>query len=248
MAQITQNKSWITSALFLLSCVFFLWMFFAAATLEQTADLGWISHSPGRNTRALAYEFAARWRHGMTGNSPLYMPGFFATAVAAWFWSAGKSLRRMLVEGLVLLGAATLCAALLAPYAAPRILADFVAQEGFNVSRGSASGTWISTAQGVYSLLTWSTVIIAARWSIKLRSFKPLLIPLVLNAFLALVRPWTVADFTSQWAQEAVDGKPVAVLSFLLIPVISGFMAWIELRPMLKKLAAKKRASLEVSN
>ena len=57
-------------------------MFFAAATLEQTAELGWISAPPGRDARAVAYEFAARWRHGMAGNSPLYMPGFFAVAIA----------------------------------------------------------------------------------------------------------------------------------------------------------------------
>jgi hypothetical protein len=123
-----------------------------------------------------------------------------------------------------------------------------MAQEGFNVSRASASGTWIAWAQGVYSLLTWSTLIIASRWSIKLKSFKPLLVPLVLNLILAFVRPWTVADFTSQWVRQALDSEPVAVFSFVLIPIISGFMAWVELRPKLQKIAARKRALLKVSN
>jgi hypothetical protein len=123
-----------------------------------------------------------------------------------------------------------------------------VAQEGFSVSHASSSGTWIAWAQGVYSLLTWSTLIIAARWSIKLKSPKPLLIPLVLNLVLAFVRPWTVADFTSQWVRQALDGEPVAVISFLLVPIISGIMAWVELRPKLQKIAARKRASLKVSN
>src|SRR5688500_19088936 len=63
----------------LVTCIFFLWMFFAAATLERTADLGWISavdrRSAGQDARAIAYEFAARWRHGMSGNSPLYKIG-----------------------------------------------------------------------------------------------------------------------------------------------------------------------------
>ena len=67
-----------SSALMLVACILFLWMFFAAATLERTADLGGISAPPGREVRLLAYEYAARWRHGMAGNSPLYMPGFFA--------------------------------------------------------------------------------------------------------------------------------------------------------------------------
>jgi len=91
-------------------------------------------------------------------------------------------------------------------------------------------------------LLTWSTVIIAARWSIKLKSLKPLLIPLGLNLVLALVRPWTVADFTSLWVREAFDGRPVAVISFLLIPMISAVLTWVELRPKLQKMSAARKA------
>ena len=225
-----QRHSFITATLVLAASILFLWMFFSAATLERTADLGGISAPPGQNARALAYEFAARWRHGMAGNSPLYMPGFFAAAIALWLWCAGRSLTRMLMEGAILIGVASVCAALLAPFAAPRILADFVTQRNVTVSHAASVGTWVSYAQGIYSLLTWSTVIIASRFSIKLRSFKPLLIPLALNLVLALVRPWTVADFTSLWMRQTFDGETVAVISFLLVPVISGFMAWAELR------------------
>jgi hypothetical protein len=230
-----RRYSFITAAVVLAACILFLWMFFAASTLERTADLGGISAAPGQDARALAYEFAARWRHGMAGNSPLYMPGFFASAIAFWFWCRGRSLARMLGEGAVLITVASVCAALLAPLAAPRILADFVAQKGVIVSHASSSGTWVTFAQGVYSLLTWSTVIIAARWSIglrslKLRSLKPLLIPLALNLVLALVRPWTVADFTSLWMQQTLDGETVALRSFLLVPILAAFMAWAELR------------------
>lgn len=244
MAEMRGHFSFVTFTLALVACTFFLWMFFAAATLEHTADVGGISASAGQDARAVAYEFAAKWRHGMARNSPLYMPGFFAVAVASWFWCAGKSLKRLLAEGFLLLLTAAVCAAVLAPYAAPRILSDFVAQEGFSVSYAASSGTWIAWAQGVYSLLTWSTVIIASRWSIKLRSLKPLLIPLALNLILAFVRPWTVADFTSRWLRQALDGEPTAVISFLLVPLISGFMAWVELRPISQKTAAaQKRAS-----
>ena len=247
MAGIRHADSFVTSMVVMVACTFFLWMFFAAATLERTADLGRIAPPPGRDARVAAYEFAARWRHGMADNSPIYMPGFFAVAIATWFWSTRKGLRRMIAEGLVLLVAAAICAALLAPYTAPRIASAFIAQEHFNVSDGSSSATWISVAQGIYSLITWSTVIIAARWSIKQRSLKPLLIPLVLNVVLAFVRPWTVADFTSRWAREAVEGEPVAVISFLLIPIISGIMAWVEIRPWLRKIATRKRGCFERS-
>jgi hypothetical protein len=241
MAEMRGDVSFVTFTLALVACTFFLWMFFAAATLEQTAELGWIAASPGQDAHAVAYEFAARWRHGMAGNSPVYMPGFFAVAIASWFWCAGKSLSRTLAEGLLLLVTAAVCAALLAPYAAPRVLSDFVAQERVSVSHVSSSGTWRTSAQGVYTLLTWSTVVIASRWSIRLRSLKPLLIPLGLNLVLALVRPWTVADFTSLWLRQTLDGQPTAVISFLLVPMIASLLAWVELRPTRRKTAAAQK-------
>ena len=232
-----------TSAFALVTCTFFLWMFFAAATLERTADLGWISASAGTDACAVAYEFAARWRHGMSGNSPLYMPGFFAVAVASWFWCNKKSLPRMLLEGFPLLGVASVCAAVLAPYAAQRLVSDFSEQAGVSISQFSTAVTWIAWAQGVYSLLTWTTFIIASRWSIKLKSPKPLVIPLVLNLVLAFVRPWTVADFTSQWFKQALDGEPTAVISLLLVPILSAFLAWVELRGRKKQDPKRQHSS-----
>lgn len=229
----------ITAAFALIASILFLWMFFAASTLERTAELGGISVPPGQDARALAYEFAAKWRHGMAGNSPLYMPGFFASAIAIWFWCAGRSLPRMLLEGAILISIASVCATLLASFTAARILHDFVAQEGVTVSHATSSGTWVAYAQGVYSLVTWSTVIIAARFSIRLRSLKPLLVPLALNLVLAFVRPWTVADFTSRWVRQALDGETVAVISFLLVPIISAFLTWVELRSPRKRRRAR---------
>ena len=220
----------VTAGLALAACTLFLWMFFAAAALERTADLGGGRNPAGRDARALAYEFAARWRHGMAGNSPLYMPGFFAAAVAIWFWCAGRSLPRVLAEGAVLIFAAAACAAALAPFAAPRILADLLAREGVTVSHATSSWTWVATAQGVYSLLTWGAFVTASRLSVRLRSPKPLLVPLALNLVLAFVRPWTVADFTSLWVRQALGGEATAVFSFLLVPGIAGFIAWAELR------------------
>ena len=223
----------------LVACILFLWMFFAAATLERTADLGGISAPSGREVRALAYEYAAQWRHGMAGNSPLYMPGFFAVAIATWFWCAGRSLSRILLEGAVILITASVCASMLAPLAAQAILDNFAAREGFTASHAAVSGTWVAYVQGIYSLVTWSSLIIASRFSVRYRSLKPLLVPLVLNLILALVRPWTVADFTSQWVRQTLDGEMNAVLSFLVVPILSGFMAWDEVRTARLRKAAE---------
>ena len=233
------RRSWITAALVLVGCILFLWMFFVAATLEHTAELGRISAPSGLDPHAAVFEFAARWRHGMAGNSPVYMPGFFAAAIAFWFWCAKKSLWRLLAEGIILISLASWCATILTTLGVPVIMADFRSR-GFIVSNPATSGTWISFAQGVYSLITWSTLIIAARWSIKLRTPAPLAVPLVLNLILAFVRPWTVADFTSQWMREALEGKPIAVVSLLLIPIIAGFIAWVDLRGLRGRISVNK--------
>jgi len=235
--------SFITAALALVACTLFLWMFFAAAALERTADLSAISAPPGQDARALAYEFAAAWRHGMAGNSPLYMPGFFAVAIAMWFWCDRRSVPRMLAEGAILMIAASVCAALLAPLAAPRILKGVAAQKGLVLSHAKSAGTWLASAQGIYSLLTWSSVIIASRLAVRLRSLKPLLIPLALNLVLAFVRPWTVANFTSQWLRQTLAGETIAVTSFLLVPIFSGFMAWTELRSTHKRRRVQQPGS-----
>lgn len=235
MTEMKRQIPFLKTGLVLITCGFFLWMFLAAATLERTADLGRIVVPPGQNARTVAYDFAAKWRHGMAGNSPIYMPGFFATAIAIWFWCDSRSLRRMLFEGAVLIAMASCCAAVLAPLAAPRIIADFRVQQDLIVSNTSTSWTWITFALGVYTLLTWSTLIVALRWSIRLRSLKPLAFPLGFYIVLALVRHWTVAGLSSQWTGRAMVGEPAAVVSFLLIPILAGVFACVELRSRRRK-------------
>jgi len=57
---------------------------FIAVGLERLAELGQIVGPEGVNVRATAFDFAARWRHGMMEGWPLYMPCFFVTAIALW--------------------------------------------------------------------------------------------------------------------------------------------------------------------
>jgi hypothetical protein len=62
---------------------FFLWMFLAVAPLESLGDSGGFSGTDLSRVAATSYRFAADWRHGMAGNSPLYMPGFFGSVTAS---------------------------------------------------------------------------------------------------------------------------------------------------------------------
>ena len=69
----------------------FLWMFYAAEGLEQMAKAGSVVASPPVNAVEVTYRYAADWRHGMAGGSPLYMPGFFAAAITTWLLACNQN-------------------------------------------------------------------------------------------------------------------------------------------------------------
>jgi len=218
-----------SAALLVAACVFFLWMFFAADGLERLADLGLISAPGGQDPRVTAHAFAAQWRHGMAGNSPLYMPGFYAAAVAIWLWSMDKTLLRILAEGTAVLSIAFGIARMLAPFGIPLVLERYRSLTGCTLS-GSVSGPGaIASAQAVYTLLTWSTVLIASRFALKMRSFKPLAVPLLLSIVLAFVRPWTVGDLVSLWLRRSFNADPAAVISLALVPIVAALLYGFEL-------------------
>jgi hypothetical protein len=212
------------------SCTFFLWMFFATTPLERMADMGLITADAGQNPNATAYAFAAQWRHGMARNSPLYMPGFFITATAVWFWSMGKSLRRMLVEAVVILGIAFVLADALVPFGVSIVLERFWSQTGCAVSGAISGRGAIAAPQAIYTLLTWGTFVIASRFALRQRSFKPLLAPSLLGIVLALVRPWTVGDLASLWIQRSFNAEPAATLSFVAVPILGIFLGLCEFK------------------
>ncbi len=113
-----------------LTQTFFLWMFFTAGSLERLAELDLISGPPGADVKHLTFAFAARWRHGMTGGWPLYMPGFFVTAVAVWFWVYGLTWRKIIAEYAVMMGLAVVVALLFLPASHSFIVAAFQQQTG----------------------------------------------------------------------------------------------------------------------
>jgi hypothetical protein len=213
----------------LAACTFFLWMFFATTPLEGLADRGLVTAEAGREPSAIAYAFAAQWRHGMAGNSPLYMPGFFATAGAVWFWSVGKTLRRMLVETIGILGIAFVVASALAPFGTVMVLERFGLQTGCTVSGAVSTGGVIAAAQAVYTLLTWCTFVVASRFALEMRSFKLLLVPSLLGVVLVFVRPWTVGDLVGLWIRRSSNTEPAAAISLVLVPLVAAILGLFEL-------------------
>lgn len=210
---------WRLAALFATD-TFFLWMFLAAAPLEQMADAGQLVPDV-RSTRESAYAYAAGWRHGMAGNSPLYMPGFFALAVSVWLWAQPHSLRRLLVERLTSLLAAAILAWMLGPLGARHAVAAFGDATSTSWSVPIPRAGLEAVAAGAYTAFAWTSFVAGSRLALAHRSIVYLFPVPVLTIGLMVVRPWTVDDFVSFWIAQTAAGDAVATLSWVAIPIVA---------------------------
>jgi hypothetical protein len=202
---------------------FFLWMFLAAAPLERMADASqFVPDSP--STRERAYAYAASWRHGMAGNSPLYMPGFFALALAVWFWVQPNTLRRLLLERLASLFAASAFAWMLGPLGARNALAAFSEATQTSWTGPIPRASVEAVAAGAYTAIAWTSFVAGSRLALARRSFGYLLPVPVLTIGLAIVRPWTVDDFASFWISQSAAGDAAATMSWVAIPIVAALL------------------------
>lgn len=207
----------------------FLWMFLATEPLELLADNGRLSGPQNVDVGAAAYQFAARWRHGMAGHSPIYMPGFFAVALTAWPWALRRSVAQMAAESATLLLAGLLAALIVQPYGASVVVNRF--EREFGAVAGSApANTGVGIVRAIYTLLTFKIGIVTIQRVLAMRKLVFFLIPLVMNAVLSQIRPWTVGDFMNYWLQRAIHFDFVAWLSLATAVVAAMAMfhtAWI---------------------
>ncbi len=203
----------------------FLWMFFSAESLELAADWDRIQGPRNGNARFAAYQFAAKWRHGMAGNSWLYMPGFFASALAAWHWALGQPARLLWMEVLPVSLSALLTAKLLAPAGTVLVIKTFESSTGLLCPGTPAGPTFCGALVALYTLLTWCSFVIGSQLAFYRRSLCSLAVPVILNVVLALIRPWTVGDFSALWLQNVRVGDLVAISSFLAILLSAALLA-----------------------
>jgi hypothetical protein len=189
----------------------FLWMFLSTGPLEQIAGM-----------RAL--RFASDWRHGMSGNAWIYMPGFFATAAAIWLHERvarpATVLRQRASAGAI---------ALLLAYAASipasaAVIQQFAATSAFAIPRDVPLPGAACAAAAGYTLLAWSAFVLGCRGALVRRSWRPFVPAALLAAGLLIVRRWTVDEFSSAWAAGIASGDPIAVGSLLLSFAIAGLL------------------------
>ena len=196
----------------------FLWMFLSADPLERMAlDGSWPADSA--IVRHSAFRFAADWRHGMAGNSPLYMPGFFALAAAAWIWASGRSLRRLIIEGALALMIALALAWVMAPAGAAFVVRGFANLLAADAPVALPAPGWRATVAGVYTAITWTAFVAGCRLALERHSWWPLAPVPMMTVLLVFARPWTVGDFSGLWLSRALSGNPVALGSLVAVPM-----------------------------
>jgi hypothetical protein len=203
----------LTTVLVVATQAIFLWMFLAADPLEQA----------GASESAL--RFASDWRHGMTGNSFLYMPGFFATAAALWLYD-GSGDRRLVAARLLALCVIALVAAALAAAPGARMAAgDFEAATRAVLPAVLPRPSILGAVRGLYTLATWSAFVLACRTALEERTWRPFVLPAIMAVGLALIRPWTVDDFTTLWKDRVAAGDPVACASAAAVVAMVALLA-----------------------
>jgi hypothetical protein len=207
-----------TAALFA-ACVLFFWMFLAADPLEQLGAAD--RFSPGRpDVQELALSYAALWRHGMAGNSPLYMPGFLAVAAAAWWWMHAKRPSRMCIEGAAVMFSAIAVATALVIAVDDRVIASFEQQFALRHDGAVPRPSMWSAIVAAYTLATWTIVVICCRQALEHRAWRPLWpIPLMTIGLVA-IRAWTLDDVQRIWYERLWKGDPAAVATALAIPIV----------------------------
>jgi len=196
----------------------FLWMFLSVVQLEA---IGQAARGASETwTARPVLQFVADWRHGMAGNSPLYMPGFFALAAAAWYWTRAQSLSRLLIHGVCALGAGACIAWLASPIGEAAATAAFERTFGVNAARLS-SPVWQAGLVGAYTAACWTVFVVASKKALVQRTFRPFAVVPIPYVALVFTRTWSVNGLLATWCVRAADGDPIAVGSFVAIPVLT---------------------------
>ena len=197
--------------------VFYVWMFVASEGVVLLAKQGACT---GGDIVVTAKHFASDWRHGMTGDSPLYLPGFFLLSATTWLWANDRPVRRLLREGLPVLAIATVIGIVLAPIGTQHLVGEFQAREAVACTRVTTTdlSLW-RLFLGLFTLASWSVVIAGINHAVGKRGWRILRVPAAFAATAIALRPptrWPVI-----WVQHIAAGNGIAIASVVLIPCVA---------------------------
>jgi hypothetical protein len=211
---------WIALAL---ADALFLGMFISVAQLDaQGAALTAQGHL---DIGARILVFAADWRHGMNGHSPLFMPGFFALTPAVWYWSQKQSVEELLRRGALALLAGFLLALIAAPLGRAAADAAFVDQFHFAI-QPNVGHTWQAVPISAFTAVCWTVLIVAVRKATTTGSTRPLVLVVGLYAVLGFTRHWWSVDHfregndVARWLSRIAQDDRVAIGSVLAMALL----------------------------
>src|SRR6266513_745356 len=220
-----RRTCWVALAL---ADALFLWMFISVAQFDALgATLAPQGHL---DMAARVLVFAADWRHGLNGHSPLFMPGFFALTPAAWYWSQERSVEELLGGGALALLAGFLLALVAAPLGKAAADAAFVDQFHFAIQQ-DVGDIWRAVPISAFTAVCWTVLIVAVRKATTTRSTRLLLLVVGLYAVLGFTRHWWSVDHfregndVARWVSRIVQGDHVATASVLTIALIGTLFA-----------------------
>lgn len=199
----------------------YVWMFVASEGVVLLARHGACT---GVDVIVTAKHFAADWRHGMTGDSPLYLPGFFLLSATTWVWANDQSVRALLREAIPTLAVATIIGIVLGPIGTSHLVGEFVAREAVTCTQTTTTevSAW-RLFLGLFTLTSWSVVIAginhALGHAVARRGWRVLRIPAAFAATALALRPptrWPVI-----WAKHLAAGEIVAIASIVFIPIVA---------------------------
>lgn len=220
-----QGARWIALAI---ADALFLWMFLSVADVDVTGNTLMATGHPVLGQAVQV--FAADWRHGLNGHSPLFMPGFVVLTPAVWYWSGRQSIAALLRGGALALVAGFLLALFAAPFGRAAAARAFVDQFHFAVQPGSRA-IWQAAPICAFTAISWTVLVVAIRRAITTGASRPLALVVVLYALLGFARHWWSLDHfrkgddVARWETRAAQGDAAAIASLVAVPLLALLLA-----------------------
>jgi hypothetical protein len=220
-----RGARWLALAL---AYALFLWMFLSVTGVDVLGNTLVATDHPDLGHAVQV--FAADWRHGLNGHSPLFMPGFFVLTPAAWYWSGTQSVPQLLRSGATALLAGLLLALLAAPIG--RAAAGTAFFDEFHLaSQSSFRDAWQAAGTSAFTAICWTVLVVAIRRAITVGTPRPLALVAGLYLLLGFSRHWWSLDHlkkgddVARWETRAAQGDAVAIASLVAVPLLGLVLA-----------------------